>query len=562
MGFPKQAIQFCLDMGDVKAEDLDQVAFSTQSLPIHYLRIKREFNFTIRDWLNEQEEYWKPLLFENKTNKKYLKRVHNDCRFEDVKGVNDYYDFSDVPDEVTDKENKEFLYEIRLNALSRFFDIPREKVNVYNHHMSHQYYAYFASPFRDKPCLVFTSDGGGDGCNGTLSIAVDNKIKEISRNNNTDLGRIYRYITLILGMKIGEHEYKVMGLSPYSSEYEINKTDKVFKDVFHVPDDMIEYKNKPKDLFFHFRDGLADCRFDGIAGGAQRLMEDVGSEWFSKALKKHDISRVVFSGGLSMNVKLNKTIAELDAVDEFYCAASGGDESVALGACYLATSLEFQKIKSVKVIDNFRDVYKGPSLNQKQIDLAVNGLSGYVIIKGVTNRRVAEYLAEGLIIGRMCGNMEFGARALGNRSIIANPSSIETVKRINEKIKFRDFWMPFAPSVLDCFVDEYLVNPKNLSGDHMTGSFDTTEKGQKALVAAMHPADKTVRAHIVTKEINPGYHDLITEFSKISQVGAVLNTSFNLHGLPIVAYPEHAIHVLENSQLDGILMNDTLVLRK
>ena len=559
MGFPYQSIKFCLESSGANVNDVDHVAFSTKSLPIQYMRIGREFNFTIRDWLDEQEEYWKPLLFNGEVNTQYLDKVFTDKRFV---SDNCYYDYSDVKNVLSLDENNFVLHKTRCEAMFKYFGIQEDKIKAYDHHTCHQYYAYFASPFREKPCLIFTADGGGDQANGTVSLAENDKITEVGRNNDTDLARIYRYITLILGMKIGEHEFKVMGLAPYTTEYEISKTDKVFKNVFKVNGGMIDYENRPQDLFFHFRDSLADCRFDGIAGGVQQMVEEVGAEWFSDAIEKYNIHRVVFSGGLSMNVKLNKVIAELEGVDEFYCAASGGDDSIALGACYLATEIDSVEKNNIIKIGDFRNAYKGPTISEEQVKEAVDDVSDCLIYKNISNKQIAEFLADGLVLGRMCGNMEFGSRALGNRSIIADPSNVDTVKHINEKIKFRDFWMPFAPSVLDSYADKYLLNPKSISGDHMTGSFDTTTEGQKALFAAMHPADKTVRAHIVKQELNPSYYSLIEEFAKITGVGALLNTSFNLHGLPIVAYPEHAIHVLKNSKLDGVLLNETLLLRK
>jgi carbamoyltransferase len=552
MGFPERAIVECLNIAGINGNDLDKVAFSTISIPIHYLRIKREFSFSIRDFLDEQEEYWKPLLFENRVNTEYLDKIFNSKKFNEPQA----YSFMNIPYNLTPAENKKYLDEIRKETLYKFFGISADKVISYDHHICHQYYAYFGSSFRDKKAIVFTADGGGDGANGTVSIVENNQIKELGRNNCTDLARIYRYITLLLGMRIGEHEYKVMGLSPYASEYEIRKCDKVFKDVFYVPELLIEYKNRPSDLFFHFRDNLADCRFDGIAGGVQEMIEEVGKEWFHKVTKKLNVSRVVFSGGLSMNVKLNKVIGELDSVNEFYCPASGGDESVALGACYVAHT-QYSQMPVSSIENN----YLGPQFTRLDILKAITKLKDYKIIEGVTNKKIAQLLAQNLVIGRFVGRMEFGARSLGNRSILANPANQEIVQKINRKIKFRDFWMPFAPSILDKYADKYLINPKKFTADHMTHSFDVTELGRKALIAAIHPADYTVRAHIVTRKNNQNYYDLIELFSELTGIGALLNTSFNLHGYPIVCTPEHAVHVFENSDLDGMVLEDILVMR-
>lgn len=552
MGFPENAIRECLRIAGLQVKDIDHVAFTTQSYPLHYMKAKREFAFTIKDWLEEQEEWWKPKLFENRINTAYLDRLAAEPRFNEAQA----YKFNGTPAILPEPETIRLFAKLRRDTMREFFGIVPEKIHIYDHHTSHAYYAYFGSPFRGKKTLVLTSDGGGDGANGTLSIAEGDVIREIARNNVSDLGRLYRYITLMLGMKINEHEYKVMGLAPYASDYEIERCGAVFDEVFHVPDLLIEYKRRPKDLFFHFRESLAHCRFDGIAGALQRMVEQVGAEWFRKTTTELGISRVVFSGGLSMNVKLNQVACRLDSVKEFYCPASGGDESCSLGAAYIAHS-KFAKTPVSSIENN----YLGPSYGREEVLKLLPRLKKYKVREGVTAREVAKLLADNVVVGRFAGRMEFGARSLGNRSILANPSNPDVVGKINRQIKFRDFWMPFAPTVLDKHAEEYLSNPKGMLSDHMTLCFDTTPEGRKALVAATHPADHTVRAQILRKENNPGYYELIEEFRALTGIGGLLNTSFNLHGYPIVCKPEHALHVFENSKLDAMILEDVLVQR-
>lgn len=553
MGFPRYAIERCLSLAGISPQELDVVAFSSQNVPLHYLKFKREFSFTIRDWLNEQEQYWKPrILGVGNNDKAYFDRLYRDERFNE----DHWYDFTDVQLCADSQESKKLLRIMRESAMAKYFGVRPQKITSFDHHTCHAHYAYFASPYRNEPALVFTADGGGDGCNATLSIVENNELKEIARNNVTDLARIYRYITLQLGMKIGEHEYKVMGLAPYASEYEIAKTDKVFKNIFHVPGMMIEYKNRPKDLFFSFREALADCRFDGIAGGVQRMVEEVGTSWFEKVTRELGISRVVFSGGLSMNVKLNQEIAKLDTVKELYVAASGGDESLCVGACYRAALLNKEAS-----VNHFRNNYVGGSVPRSTLIRELADIRNSTLKEDIGHAEVAKLLAEGWVIGRFEGSMEFGARALGNRSILADPRRADIIQKINRQIKFRDFWMPFAPSVLANYADQYLINPKKLSSDHMTLTFSTTDEGKTALRAALHPADGTVRAHIISRENNLEYFSLIQAFASLTGVGALLNTSFNLHGFPIVAEPKHLRHVFENSELDAMIVEDILITR-
>ena len=186
----------------------------------------------------------------------------------------------------------------------------------------------------------------------------------------------------------------------------------------------------------------------------------------------------------------------------------------------------------------------------------------YLIESDLTPRAIAHCLTKGNIIGRCVGKMEFGQRALGNRSIIADPSNIAIKEKINSAIKNRDFWMPFAPIILDKYANRYLVNPKNLESPHMTIGFQTTELGYKKMIAACHPADKSARPQILEKKHNPSLYETILEFSKLNNCGAVLNTSFNLHGYPIVNTAMDAFYVFENSDLDILLLNNFMIKKK
>ncbi len=179
----------------------------------------------------------------------------------------------------------------------------------------------------------------------------------------------------------------------------------------------------------------------------------------------------------------------------------------------------------------------------------------FEIIENPENKRIAEVLFEGKILARAAGRMEFGQRALGNRSILADPIHLKIKEKINSAIKCRDFWMPFAPVVMDTFVERYLLNPKSLESPHMTLSFDTTEEGYDAMSAACHPADRTARAQILKEHDNPELYSLLKAFQHLTGRGALLNTSFNLHGFPIVNSPSEAVDVLVNSGLDGLILN-------
>ena len=187
---------------------------------------------------------------------------------------------------------------------------------------------------------------------------------------------------------------------------------------------------------------------------------------------------------------------------------------------------------------------------------------GYKIIEKNHIKKAAKLLQLNMILGRFCGDAEFGARALGNRSILANPNNLEVKNKINDKIKSRDFWMPFAASVPEKYANKYFDLDSSLeSYKYMTNCANTTDTGQIKLAAAIHPYDKTCRPHIIKKGDNNEYEKLIIEFGKITGTYALLNTSFNQHGYPIINTLDQAVDILKKSNLDGLILSDCLIVK-
>jgi len=256
-------------------------------------------------------------------------------------------------------------------------------------------------------------------------------------------------------------------------------------------------------------------------------------------------------------------IMELPEIESLFIFPSCGDESNSTGAAYQIYAEE--KLKKGEPIDinPLENIYFGPEFKDKEIEIVLknndnnNGVYKYEK-KDDIEKEVAHLLNKEEIVARFKGKMEFGARALGNRSILADPINIEVVKTINDIIKNRDFWMPFAPSILKERTDEYLVNHKQIDSPYMIICFDSTEK-VKELKAACHPYDNTIRPQVVYKDWNPDYYRLIKEFEKLTGRGAILNTSFNLHGHPIVCSPKDALEVFKKSGLEYMAMGNFLV---
>nr|WP_320148039.1 carbamoyltransferase C-terminal domain-containing protein [uncultured Anaeromusa sp.] len=558
IGYPYRAIENVLNMTGIKSIEIDRAYFSTIDTDPFMYKTKREAVFSIKDYVEEMHSFWKPLFYEGKTTN-YWETLAEQDRF---KEYNKCYDFSFFKTEP--KENwGELFNKERVRVLCDHIGIPQEKVDFADHHTTHAYYAYFASPHvSNEKAVIITADAFGDGCNATISTVKNGVINEIFRTDMCHIARLYRWITLLLGMKPLEHEYKVMGLAPYAKEYISRPAYEIFKNTLRVEGLDFIWNEKPTDMYFYFKEKLEGIRFDGIAGGIQLWLEETLSQWVRNILKATDADTIYFSGGLSMNVKANKVIAELPDVKRLNIPPSGGDESTAIGAAYYGYVLNSKSETCISL----KNAYLGgaPTYEEANIECLdfVKANPQYDIIQNVTSSQIAVLLKKGLVLGRCCGPMEFGARALGNRSILCDPSKAENLQKINEKIKFRDFWMPFTPSMLAEKADDYLVNPKRIEAKYMTIAFDSTPLAREHLKAAIHPYDFTIRAQMVYKDINPEYYSIIDEFRKLTGISGLLNTSLNLHGLPIVCDVKDALYTLLHSDLDGLVLPNILLIKK
>ena len=210
-------------------------------------------------------------------------------------------------------------------------------------------------------------------------------------------------------------------------------------------------------------------------------------------------------------------------------------------------------------------IYWGPEYSNDQVEAAIDAdlpKSGFEVTKVEDiDGHVGRELASGKIIGRMTGRMEWGARSLGNRSIVADPRNQHIIQRINKAIKMRDFWMPFAPAVLKDRASDYFRMDKGFKCPFMTMAFDSTPKAQEEIIAGLHPFDNTARSQLVDDEYHPSFYRMIKAFEAETGVGGVLNTSFNLHGDAVVCTPEDAIYTFLNSDLDAVQIENYYIER-
>ncbi len=431
-----------------------------------------------------------------------------------------------------------------------------------DHHQCHAACAYYPRPWDDKT-LVLTLDGSGDGLCSSVSIGEGFGMKRIASSvfYNSPSNVLYSEITGYLGLKRWEHEYKVMGLAPYGKpEYCIEEMRKIVR---LNPSKPLELQNTSHAYLTHIqkrlRKRLAEQRFDNIAAACQSYFEELIVQWIRNSIKETGVRKLACAGGSFLNVKANKLVREMEEVDEvfFYPAADDGGTPVgaALEAYYRFCEREGIEPRR----DKLSDLYYGAEYDDEYIKSILEKagwLSKASYIKDIEGE-IATLIAQGKIIARFSGRDEWGPRALGNRSILADPRDLKTIRKINFAIKHRDFWMPFAPSILEECVDNYLIDGR--PARYMIEAFDTNEKAEE-ITAGLHPYDRTARPQTVN-EWNPSYRKIIEDFQHITRVGGILNTSFNLHGYPIVGTPEIALWTLEKAGLDGLSIGNWLVRR-
>ncbi len=458
----------------------------------------------------------------------------------------------------------------RRAAVTTHLGIDADRVSFVDHHTCHAAAAYFGSPFAGAPALVLTNDNSGDGLCATASRGrgVTLERSEATPSGPGSLGSFYTLVTLLLGMKPGEHEYKVMGLAPYAPAGSTDRAAAALRVVFDFADGRpcrFEWRKRGP-LYRALLEATLGLRFDWVAGGAQRILEESLLAWARRMRERYGGESLALGGGVFMNVKANMLLADEPWASDLFVFPSCGDESNAVGAAYLGYLERCARQELSAAPRPFGPAYLGPGIDDGEVETVVRrrdlAARHRVSEPPRMEERIAELLASDGVVARCAGRMEFGARALGNRSILANPSDHRVVPLINRMIKNRDFWMPFAPSVLREREADYLVNPKGLASPYMMLAFPTNPKRRDEIIAAIHPHDGTARAHIVDEAWNPPYYRVLREFEARTGIGAVLNTSFNLHGEPLVCSPEDAVDTFERSGLPHLALGRYLISKR
>jgi len=527
-GYPRQSIDEVLKIGGVQAVDLNHIVFAS--------------NFMHTRAHLEEISLWYPV------------------------GIKEQ-----KADQSRPKEYARQLFEIRrkerIEESVNHLGIKIEKVEFVEHHRAHLTAAYYTAPTLNpgKKILGLTCDGAGDNLCATVSICKDNNIDRISKTDrHASLGKIYSRVTYLMGMTPWEHEYKVMGLAPYSDPKYAHAAAEPLRGLLRVSDDGLSFilnsEVSTNYCYETLRDAYERERFDNMAGGVQLFTEEILVEWIRGCIAHTGITDIVCGGGVFMNVKANMCIAALPEVTSMYVMPSAGDESLSIGAAldsYYRTTKDTNFSKSI-----IKNLYLGADKAEEEknvIDRAKSSKGFNVFKPQDMSMSIAELLSKGEIVAVCRGRMEWGARALGNRSILCAANDFRRINEINNMIKMRDFWMPFAPSIIEERASEYFNDPKNIHPKFMTFAFNVIEGRQQDLAAASHPKDHTIRPQIVSIDSNPDYHSILSKYLNITGHGVILNTSFNLHGEPIVYGAKDAFRVLELSGLRHLALNNFII---
>jgi carbamoyltransferase len=334
VGYPQLAIDYCLRQEGLKGSQFTRIAFTTTAYQGLLIKAKTSTQFSIRDYIDYFGERYYARKFRGENTDDYLHWLDSDEKFN---RDTQYYDFGYLTDEVMrdGKRDIELFSKEQRRKLSTHLGVAPEKIEFLDHHTCHAYYAYFGSPFRGKDCITLTMDGWGDGRNQSVWKVSDDRFTFLTDSAQNDIGRLYKMATLILGMRPDEHEFKVMGMAPYAKLSYIKRTKQVIENLLQVEGMRIVHKQRPKDLYTFLREVWLDHRFDNIAGAVQLYTEELATQLVRNIVKETGVRRIVLSGGVAMNVKMNKAIGELPEVDDMYVCGSGGDESLSVGGCYL-----------------------------------------------------------------------------------------------------------------------------------------------------------------------------------------------------------------------------------
>ncbi len=456
---------------------------------------------------------------------------------------------------------KRYKHEVKaLNRNLKNISALKKKygeLEIFDHHEAHAASAYYYSGW--KKCYILTIDGWGDDSSSKLYKASNGKLKLISKTNTIDsLGYFYGSITKLLGYKPHRHEGKILGLAAFGNP----------KKAYSYISKMISYDKSKKCFVGNFEKGLYQSKFDNpnlkflikkftpkdIAAAAQKRIEEVIIEFIKDNIKEN--TKIALAGGVFSNVKINQKITELKNIKDIFIYPNMGDGGLAVG-CAILSYNKYKKFNPRKC----ETMYLGPKYSKKQIFSEIKKNKLKYLKVDHPSKYIAKKLYEGKVVACFQGRMEFGPRALGNRSILVDACDKSVNEWLNEKLKRTEF-MPFAPITIDRYANKMYenLNNKKIAIKFMTITSVCKKKFKKISPAAVH-IDGTARPQIVAQNDNKKIYNILNEYFKISRIPNLINTSFNVHEEPIVCSPNDAIRAFKTSKLDLLYIEDYIIYR-
>lgn len=452
------------------------------------------------------------------------------------------------------------------------FDLQKTRFMPVEHHLAHASSAYHLSGFKEKTAILGV-DGRGEYASTFFGYGENGQIHKIKEFYEPDsIGGMYGAITEFLGFEMLDGEFKVMGMAPYGdpSRFDFSRLIKRWPGGFKVDNRLVNtvglrrYKDDNKGYFFgqglvdwlgKKRDGdEIDDPYIDYAAAVQALLEKVVPELVDYYLGDvlRETGKLAYAGGVALNVKLNQKLIGRPDVNELFVQPASGDAGTAVGAATFVAAAENQSIEAQQ------HVYLGPSYSNEACIAACEQHAQkptWVKLED-TVAKAADLLAAGNPVAWFQGRMEFGPRALGNRSILGNPTESGVADRINAQIKYRERWRPFCPSISDRVAEQIMQTDH--PSPYMTFTFNVAEAWKTRIPEVVHE-DGTARVQVVTADSNPRYYQLLDEMEARTGNPVLLNTSLNRRGEPMVCSPVDALNMFFGSDLEYLIMEDVLV---
>lgn len=531
---PREAAKFCIRSAKIKPRDINTVSVSYAPISI----------FSRARW-HYARRYW------------YAPERGVDALFNGNRRYRRY-----------EREVKQLLEELK---------IPWNKVRFVpvQHQLAHASSAYHMSGFAEKTAIL-TIDMKGEYASMFLGYGENGHIHRIKEFYDPDsLSGMFGAITDYLGFDMLDGDAKVMGMATYGDpgKYDLSALANCDGKHFRVNTKLIStvglrrYKDKSRGHFFSNKlvemlgprraGELFQDPYVHYAASIQKFYEDAAvalvEHYLGPVLK--ETGKLAFAGTGALNVKLNQRLAAMPLVKELFVPPAAGDAGTAIGAAAYTLSTQNVPIKGLN------NAFLGPRYTTERCLRACEKHRDKPLFEVLEDpaARAAQLLGQGHLVGWFQSRMEFGSRALGNRCILANPMQTAAVDSVNKKIKFRESWRSFSPSIIDTLAEEVLGSKH--PADYMTSSFDVEPQWREKLSGLVYK-DGTSRAHVVKKEANPRFYRLLKEFEAISGFGVVLNTSLNRPGEAMVCSPEDALNLFFGSDLEYLIMQDLLITKR